>query len=118
MNETAKTFIIKILTNNLIHHEFQYVHGINVDIKKFIPKKAFNGLHFIEVNNIGLWLNYMSNLKYIAIVEILDDSIVYVGENKFKANNIYFNLITKCEIKDLELWNDAEFCKLAVKQMV
>ena len=39
MNETAKTFIIKILTNNLIHHEFQYVHGINVDIKNLFQRK-------------------------------------------------------------------------------
>ena len=118
--QLCKTDFYKILSENLIHHGYQYIDGVNVCSQEFNPKNecSSGGLYFTELNKIPSWLTYRSDLSYIVKVEILDDSLIYVEENKFKANKFSVDMSTKCEIKDFPFWNDMEFCKLAVQQNV
>ena len=106
------------LTNELeLHNGFHYVDGLNIDTQKFYPfnQCSSGGLYFTELNKIGMWISYGDqNMTYIREVEILDDSLVHVENNKFKANKFYLH--PKVSLKDFEQWNNLEFCKLAVQQ--
>ena len=106
------------LTNKLeSHNGFHYVDGLNIDTQKFNPFGlcSSGGLYFTELNKIGMWIFYGDQtMIYIREVEILDDSLVYVEENKFKADK--FNLHPKVLLKDFEQLNNLEFCSLAVQQ--
>jgi hypothetical protein len=102
------------ITNELeCHNNFQYKDGLNEDIIKFYPcgKCMPGGLYFAELNDIAHWLDFGVNIRRVII---LDDSLVYIEENKFKTNKFYLN--KKISLVDFEYWHDYEFCKLAIEK--
>ena len=113
-----KTEFYKILKNNLIHYDHQYIDGINICLEEFNPNGecSSGGLYFVEFNKISLWLNYTKELKYIVKVDILDDSLIYVEKNKFKANKFLIDLSKKYEINDFLRFTN--FCKLNDEQFM
>jgi hypothetical protein len=100
------------LTNKLeLHNGFQFVDGINIDTQEFNPSGqcSSGGLYFTELNKIAMWISYRGQtMKYIREVEILDDSLVYVEKDKFKANK--FILHSRVLLEEFEEWNNFEFC--------
>ena len=90
----------KVLRISLIHHQFQYKVGINIDTKKFNPhgECAEGGLYFCHISDLPLYLDYG---RCIAEIKILDDSLIYIEPNKYKANKfviksiVPFNIIIK-----------------------
>ena len=78
------------LTNETENHNgFQFNDGINIDTVSFNPtgKCSAGGIYFTERDNIGRWISYI-NVSYIREIEIIDDSMVYIEEYKFKADKL------------------------------
>ena len=113
------TDFYKLTNEDENHNEFQFKDGLNIDSNTFNPTGSCTkgGLYFTEHDKIGLWIIYnRQNMKYIRKVEILDDSKVYIEENKFKADK--FILRERILLEDFASWNDDEFCKIAVEKNV
>jgi hypothetical protein len=103
----------KITNEKECHHNFQYKDGLNEDTILFNPSGKCNsgGLYFTELNKIGLWIDYGKNIREI---EVLDDSLIYIENDKFKTNK--FILQNKVLLEDFQYWNNYDFCKSVVKQ--
>ena len=109
------TEFYKLTNETECHNEFQFKDGLNVDIVSFNPKGECSkgGLYFTELYKIGMWTNYIE-IKYIRKVEILDDSLVYIENNKFKTDKFFLH--EKALLENFPYWNDEYFCKVAVTQ--
>ena len=107
--------LYKVLKEDYTHNNFKYKDGLNIDTAPFNPSGqcSRSGIYVTELNKLGLWLSYGS---YICKVTILDDSSVYIEEDKFKIDKINLDLNDKVLIKDFYAWTDSNFCKLAVQQ--
>ena len=99
------TDFYKLTNEDENHNRFQFKDGLNIDFNTFNPTGSCSkgGLYFTEYDKISLWINYnFQNMKYIRKVEILDDSKVYIEENKFKADKFILNiLICLCLVLNL-----------------
>jgi hypothetical protein len=122
----------KFLNDNLIHYNFKYELGLNIDVLPFNPTKkcSSGGLYFCEESKIPLYCT-MYGTK-LAIVEIPDNARIYIEEDKFKTNKIFITKIIDFNSIDEEFWiniipnnglvlqyvknQTAEICKLAVQQ--
>jgi len=67
----------KILNEDLLHNNFQYVEGENID-PEFISSCSSEGLYFTDLDDI---YNFLLCGKKICKVIIDDDSIVYVRDH-------------------------------------
>lgn len=86
---------------------FKYKEGVNVYTN-------IDGLCFSDRENIAKFLIFGPK---IATITIPDDTVVYAesGESgEWKANKIILSDIVP--IGESALWNDPEFCKLAITQ--
>ena len=92
----------KVLANDLIHHGFKYQIGINVDLVKFNPTGTCRsgGLYFTDIKNILRFTGYGNK---IGCIEILDDSMIYVENQKFKADKLVLSEIIDDEKVILKL---------------
>jgi hypothetical protein len=117
-NKMFKLDFYKILKDDLIHNNYEFKHGLNIDTIKFEPydESKYGGIYFTEIDKIGHWLNYTENLKYIAKITIPNDAKVSVETNKFKADKIFIDLDNKCLIEDFPLFDNLDFCKLIIKE--
>ena len=106
------------LTNELENHNgYQFKTGLNIDPIPFNPCGTCQpgGIYFCLLEKIHIWLNYNGDpMIYCRLVTIPDDALVYVEENKFKADRMI--LSDRQKISDLEQWKDPVFCLEAVKQ--
>jgi len=111
----SNTKFYKLTCEDENHNGFQFQTGLNIDTVPFNPtgECSKGGLYFTEQNKVGKWMFY-KDVKYIRPVIILDDSLIYIEEDKFKADKFYLG--EKKLIEDFELWNDETFCKLAVQE--
>ena len=112
-NKSYKGFkFVKILANNLTHHGFEYKEGLNIDSVKFNPTGmcSAGGLYFTDLDKIHMYLHYGIKFSYVIIP---DEALVYIEENKFKANMIILTNILP--LSELFLQN-IQLCKLAMKQ--
>jgi len=95
----------KFLNHNLIHNNFQYKLGLNVDIVPFNPSGMCEsgGLYFCEEAMCHHhWRGYDG--KKVAIIEIPDDARVYEDGNKFKADKLIITeIIDFCDMPD-DFW--------------
>jgi len=109
--------LYKLTNEDENHNNFQFTDGFNIDYIPFDPTGSCHsgGLYFTEYDKIGMWIYYnKQKMKYIRKVEIINDSKVYVEDNKFKADK--FILRERILLEDFEGWNDKTFCKIAVQQ--
>lgn len=110
----------KITNESEKHYDHQYTDGLNCDSNKLRAITCSNGLYFTNKENLLYWIEQKFNgscAKYLREVEILDDSIVCVEDEKngkFKTD--MFFLHKRTEISDCDVWNDLEFCKMALKK--
>lgn len=126
------TKFYKFLNDDMIHNNFKYVFGLNVDTASFNPegKCEKGGLYFCEESQCcRFWKSYGSLL---ALVKIPDDAQVYIEKNKFKADKIILTDIIHYNNVFDEFWaalipNDGKalfyirhqtegLCRSAVKQ--
>ena len=118
----GKTFY-KVLRPDLIHHGFRYRPGLNIDTVPFDPSESCKpgGLYFADIKNLLKFLNYGNQ---IAEIEIPDDSLVYIENNKFKTDKFIIGNIITNETEILQLlkqsrdagcpWNEST-CEFAAK---
>jgi len=107
------TIFYKILAKDLIHNNFQYNLGLNVDTSEFNPEGECSqgGLYFAYIEHIFKFINYGTK---IGIVEILDDSQVYIEDDKFKTDK--FILKDTINLEDFFINQPRTVCNLATRQ--
>lgn len=96
----------KFLNNDLIHNNFHYRLGLNIDTEPFNPTGMCQkgGLYFCKGSECYLyWKNYGTLL---AIVEIPDDARVYIERNKFKTDKLIIKDIRDFDNVDDRFWID------------
>lgn len=82
------TKFYKFLNDDLIHNDFEYKLGLNIDTLPFNPHGECDagGLYFCEESKCHLyWKRYGTK---VAIVKIPDDARVHIETNKFKADKL------------------------------
>jgi hypothetical protein len=94
---------VKILTKDLVHFNFQYKEGLNIDTVPFNPTGSCQpgGLYFTTMENV---FNYLYYGTKIADVEIPDDAKVYDEGDKWKADKIIIK-----NIRNLVEWKDGKY---------
>ncbi len=101
----------KLTTDDENHNGYQFKDGLNIDTNPINTNKCSQGgLYFTEGKKIYKWLSYNNKImKYIREVEILDDSIICIEEDKYKTD--------KFVLKSRKIiFEDEEICKLIVKE--
>lgn len=76
---------VKFLSDNMTHHGFKYVEGLNVDTMEFSDDMCHNGLHFTSGTVLSDWKSFGSRVWRISIP---DDTLVICYQNKCKAKKI------------------------------
>ena len=128
----GETKFYKFLNNDLIHYEYQYKNGLNIDTKPFQPRECYRGggLHFCKKSTCKFhWKNYGTK---VALIEIPDDARVLIMTNEFKADRIIIKEIIDFENMPDQFWLDMvprvgepfkwvknqteEICEFAVRQ--
>ena len=107
--------LYKVISEDFTHNNFTYKDGLNIDIVHFNPSGecSAGGLYFTELYKLAYWINCG---MYICKVTIPNDSLVYIEQDKFKADKINLDLNNKVLIKDFYAWDDPYFCEIAVQQ--
>ena len=112
---TGKTFnqerkgevFVKLTNQEEIHNGFQFQTGLNVDRIPFNPMGYCQpgGIYFCSIEKLYQWLYYNQQpMCYVRLVTIPDDALIWVQENKFKADRMI--LSERQKIVDLEEWKD------------
>jgi hypothetical protein len=106
----------KVLKDDLIHYNFTYTLGLNIDPMPFNPSGSCEsgGLYYTTIDNIAYYINVGTKLGFVSIPE---DAQVYKdpeGNDKWKADKIIIDKII--ELRDFEGWNDEKYCMDAVKK--
>ena len=108
---TANQVYVKILREDMTHHNFLYKEGLNVDTVPFNPRGTCSpgGLYFCILEDMPQYIEYG---PLIADVELPADATVYTEEHKLKADKIILKNIKP--IQEHQCWSDLNFSKLAV----
>ena len=101
----------KLLSDNLKHNKFTYVHGLNCDQNFHPDVLCGKGLYFLEESCILKWLGYKKNLKYIAVVTVPTDATVCIETDKFKADKIIIDIDKMIPISSLPIFTNVESCR-------
>jgi hypothetical protein len=82
------TILYKLVRISMIHHDFKFVKGLNIDTNEFNDTEyGPNGIHFCFCDHIGEWINlYIKALLWI--VEVPDDARVVIFKDKIKSDKI------------------------------
>lgn len=65
-NEKFNSFgFAKYLTRDLVHYNYKYKLGLNIDTQEFNHKLCCNGLHFTDANLISNFSAYGNNIGII-----------------------------------------------------
>ncbi len=125
--------LYKLTTETENHNGYQFKDGLNIDTNPINTNKCSKGgIYFTNEENITNWLIYNDKImKYKREVKILDDSIIFTEENKYKTdklilksrkeiyeNDIFYKIIVQkngLELKNVSDQTD-EICKIAVEQ--
>jgi len=93
----------KFLNNNLDHNGYIYRLGLNVDVNEFSNEECCEGgLCFCSDQQYHLhWNSYGDKIGF---VEVPRDSVVSVGENGFKADQLFVTKIVAFDEMDNEFW--------------
>jgi hypothetical protein len=114
MSEMSEKYY-KILTDNLIHKNFKYELGLNIDHEPFKPYGSCNGggLYFTNKTNLHKFLEYG---VFIGDIKIPKDARIYKNsdnDDKWKADKVI--LEAYCPIEDHDLMNDETFVESMIK---
>jgi hypothetical protein len=83
-----RTYFFKFVDKTRKHFGHVFTLGLNIDSVPFDVSKncSSGGLYFADMQNI---LTYSSFGHHIAIIRLLDDSVVYCEDAKYKTNCLY-----------------------------
>jgi hypothetical protein len=98
------TVFYKFISKNMIHHNFEYKLGLNVDIIPFDPNSCCRpgGLYFTTLKYI---IDYYEHGSILAEIGIIDDSLIYIDDlQQFKANKFNITKLMKNEIDIIEIF--------------
>ena len=104
------TVFYKLTNRDEYHNGLQFKTGLNADIITFNPKGRCEkgGLYFTEYKKIAMWIRYtITDMYWMRKVNILDDSLIYIEENKFKANKFVLE-------ERVCIWSNMDVCIFAV----
>jgi hypothetical protein len=105
--EQYGTKFYKWLKKDLIHYNFKYELGLNVDTNEFIPTTDYsNGFYFADIKNILSFCDYCIKSN-IGIIEIPDDAIVGIRKDCFKTNKLELKQILINDLDILEIVKEA-----------
>jgi hypothetical protein len=81
---------VKLTNREENHNGFQFKTGLNVDTVPFNSLEcSAGGIYFIEEKDMAAWVRYRSmNMVYYRYVSLPEDSIVYIGKCKYKADKM------------------------------
>jgi hypothetical protein len=99
----------KLLNDNLIHNNYKYENGLNIDKNFNNLTKCSDGFYFTNKDNIPNWIFYSENLKYLCKIIVPNDAIICAEDDNFKTDKIILNFNKLILIKDFY-----DFCKIAV----
>ena len=111
-NDCANEYV-KVLSDTLRHHNFQYQEGFNVDSNTFVPfVKCGAGLYFTKRKYMFRFAAHgtkFGKIKWPAGAQTVKES-----RAKYKADKVILSDIK--DIQSLEGWSDPSFCKQAFRQ--
>ena len=110
-NLTKDKHFVRLTIEDENHNGFQYKTGLNIDTLPFNPigNCTPGGLYFCEMKYFPIFLEYNDKIcKKIRSVQIPDDSLVYIEDNKYKTDKFILG-----EAK--EIYTDLNLCLEAVK---
>ena len=101
----------KLTTETENHNGFKFKDGLNTDIHPINTNNCSEGgLYFTDENNISRWMWYGNKImKWIREVEILNDSLIFVENDKYKTDKFILK-------QKKYLYEDEEICNSAVQQ--
>lgn len=100
-NNMFRNCVFVKLTNSNEHHEnFIFTDGLNID-NTFVESPCQDGLYFFEIHDIDKWRHYKNNIMYVRIVTVPNDAVVFIDNNKIKANKIVLG--HRIKIRDMVL---------------
>jgi hypothetical protein len=104
---------VKVLAENLVHHNFQYEEGLNADYVPFNPteKCKRGGLYFCRPEDV---FKYVGRGTKIAEVEVPIDARVHDEGDKLKANKIILKNIMP--IEDSPLFANCNFTEKDIEK--
>ncbi len=105
---------IKILSENLKHHGFQYKEGLNVDTVPFQPYGSCQpgGLYYTTLRYLGVYYRYGTK---IAAVKIPADALTYADPDRTKCKADRIILENIIPIQYHPCWQYADLCEELVK---
>jgi len=98
------TKFYKFLNDDMIHHYFEYIVGLNIDHNVFCPNKGCleGGLYFCEASKCHLyWSSYG---KKIALIKIPNNARVCIDRDSFKADRLIIDEICRFEYLPIDFW--------------
>ena len=103
--------LYKVTNQKEIHYKLEYKDGLNCDTMVFNPTAlcSSGGLY---ITGFELLPKYFKYGVYLRDITIPDDALVYVEPYSFKCNKIILG--SRRLIRELEWWNDINFCKRAL----
>jgi hypothetical protein len=107
----AKIQLYKLTVESEIHNGFQFRTGLNIDTVRFNPTGCCcpGGIYFCEFSEIVKWLVYNDKVCiYYRPVTIPDSALVYIEEDKFKADQLVLG-------DRHRIWDDEKICEMAVR---
>lgn len=105
----------KIINKEKRHYGFTYKEGLNLDNNEFnhVSKCQKGGLYFTTLENI---FKFMEWGIYYCEVNIPNEAVCYIEDNKIKANML--TIISFIKTEELEDWHNLDFCRLAIKENI
>jgi hypothetical protein len=90
----------KFINNDLLHNNFQYQKGLNIDTINFLPKGSCQpgGLYFTSKKYLHKFIDYG---EHIAVIKLCNDAKFYIDPEGYKAKTDKFIINDIVKIEDI-----------------
>jgi ankyrin repeat protein len=102
---------IKILTNNLKHHDYQWKVGLNeLEVFNIDNECTPDALYICEIKYFFKWMTLYPNMAYVGYVTIPEDAQTVLMEDKIKVNKVILHepLIPLLDFIDTAIKHNAD----------
>ena len=102
---------IKILTNNLKHHDYQWKVGLNeLEVFNIDNECTPDALYICEIKYFFKWMTLYPNMAWVGYVTIPEDAQTVPMEDKIKTNKVILHepLIPLLEFIDTAIKHNAD----------
>lgn len=112
--------LYKLLGENYTNKNFIYKIGLNEDHIPFNPSGECSegGLYFFDETQLINWRQYAHGSQFIACIQLVDDSVIYLEKGKQKTNKFEITSIHpwKENLREYVNFNNTKICELAIRQ--